>query len=61
MVVFKAKQSFLTMQYSVITVIPLYKAGHGTTNILNCDNNGTQDEKLETIIIRDSLLYAFPL
>ena len=48
MVVLKAKQSFLTMQYSVITTSPLYlyKAGHGPTDFLNCDNSRTQDEKL---------------
>jgi len=41
-VVLKAKQSFLTMQYSAITSSPLYlyKAGHGP-DFLNCDNSGT--------------------
>ena len=49
MVLLKAKQSFLTMQYSFITTSPFYtyKAGHGTTDFLNCDNNGTQDVKFE--------------
>ena len=43
------------MQYSVITTSPLYlyKAGHGPTDFLNCDNCGTQNEKLEIMIIRD--------
>jgi len=36
----KAKQSFLTMQYSAITTFPLYlyKAGHGPKDFLNCVN-----------------------
>ena len=61
MVVLKAKRSFLTMQYSVITTSPLYlyKAGHGPTDFLNCDNSGTQDEKLEIMIIRDCLSCTF--
>ena len=52
MVVLKAKQSFLTMQYSAFTTstLYLYKAGHGPTHFLNCDNSGTQDEKLEIMI-----------
>jgi len=63
MVVLKAKQSFLTMYYSVITTSPLYlcKAGHGPTDFLNCDNNGTKDEKLEIMIIKDCLSCKFPL
>ena len=62
MLVLKAKQSFLTMQYRVITTSPmyLYKAGHGPTDFLSCVN-GTQDEKLEIMIIRDCLPYSFPL
>ena len=57
MVVLKAKQSFVTMQYSVITTssLYLYKAGHGPTDFLNCDNSGMQDEKLEIMITRDCL------
>jgi len=49
MVVLKAKQSFLTMYYSFITMslFYLYKAEHGPTDFLNCDNTGTQDEKLK--------------
>ena len=36
----KAKQSFFTMQYSVLTKSPLYlyKAGHGPTDFLKCVN-----------------------
>ena len=63
MVVLKANQLFLTMQYSFITTSPLYlyKAEHGPTDFLNCDNNGTQDEKLEIMIIRDCLPSTLPL
>ena len=63
MVVLKAKQSFLTMQYSFITtsLLFLYKAGHGTTDFLNCDNNGMQDEKLEIMIIIECLPCTFRL
>jgi len=63
MVVLKVKQVFLTMQYSVITtsLLYMYKAGHGPTDFLNCDNSGTQDEKLEIMIIRDCLVCTFPL
>ena len=59
MVFLKAKQSFLAMPYSVITTSPLflYKADHSPTDFLNCDNSGTQDEKLEIMIIRDCLPY----
>jgi len=52
------------MQYSFITTSPLYlyKAGHGTMDlILNCDNNGTQDEKLEIMIIHRLLVMYIPL
>ena len=61
MIVLKAKQSLLTMQYSVITTSPLYlyKAGHGPTDFLNCVNAGTQDEKLEIMILRDCLPCTF--
>ena len=57
MVVLKAKQWFLTMQYSVITTSPLYlyNVRHGPTDFLNCDNSGMQDEKLEIMITRDCL------
>jgi len=57
----KAKQSFLTMQYSLHTTSPLYmyKAGHSPTDFLNCDNSGTQDEQFEIIIIRDCLSCTF--
>ena len=63
MVVLKAKQSFLTMHYSFITMSPLYlyKAEHGPTDFLNCDNSGMQDEKLELMIIRDCLSCTFLL
>ena len=63
MVVLKAKHSCLTRQYCVITTSPLYlyKTGHGPTDFLNCDNSGTQDEKLEILIIRDCLPCTFPL
>ena len=63
MVILKAKQSFLTMQYCVITTstLYLYKAGHGPTDFLYCDNSGTQDDKLEIMIIRDRLPCTFPL
>ena len=57
MVVLKPKQSFLMMQYSVITTSPLYLY---KADSLNCDNNGTQDEKLEIMIIRDCLPCTFP-
>ena len=63
MVVLKAKQSCLTMQYSVITPSPLYlyKAGHGPTDFLNRDNSGTQHEKLEKRIIRVRFAIYIPL
>ena len=53
MLVLKAKQSFFTMQYSVITTSPLYlyKAGHGPTDFLNCVNITELDEKLEIMYI----------
>ena len=54
MVVLKAKQSFLMMQYSFITTSRC-TAEHGPTDFLNCDNNGTQDEKLKIMIIKDCL------
>jgi len=43
------------MQYSVTTTFLLYKARHGPTDFLNCDDSGMQYEKLEIMIIRDCL------
>ena len=63
MVVLKAKQSCLTMQYSVITTSPLYlyKARHGPTDFLNRDNSGTQHEKLEKKDHQSPLAMYIPL
>ena len=57
----KLNNRFLAMQYSFITTSPLYlyKAEHGPTDFLNCDNNRTQDEKLKMMIIRDRLSCTF--
>ena len=63
MVILKAKQSFLTMQYCVITTstLYLYKAGHGPTDFLYCDNSGTKDDKLEIMITQRLLVMYIPL
>ena len=71
--VFKAKQLFLTMQYSVTTTSPLYlyKARHGLTYFLNCVNleklnvcinhKGHVHGKQSMMIIISSFLSCVPL
>ena len=65
MVVLKAKQSFLKMQYIVLSRRPRCTCTQldtgGPTDFLNCDNSGTQDEKLEIMIIRNCLPCTLPL
>ena len=55
MIVLKAKQSFLKMQYIVLSRRPRCTCTQLDTDFLNCDNSGTQDEKLEIMIIRNCL------
>ena len=60
MVVLKAKQSLLTMQYNAITTFPLYlyKAGYGPADFLNCDKKRNAGWKILLALSDNAILFT---